>query len=47
MEPVVVCPNCNSKKPVTNLFTAQSNQNIIYECEECEYELRNIRTKKG
>ena len=47
MEPFVICPQCQSKKPITRLLTAQSNQNVIYECEQCHFVKRNIETKKG
>ncbi|WP_227936858.1 hypothetical protein [Alkalihalobacillus deserti] len=43
----VICPNCQDQKPISNLLTAQSNQNIIYKCEKCQYEKKNIQTKKG
>ncbi|MCL7749133.1 hypothetical protein [Halalkalibacter alkaliphilus] len=44
---MVVCPKCKDQRPITNLLTAQSNQNVIYKCLECEYEQTNIKTKKG
>ncbi|WP_169737912.1 hypothetical protein [Alkalihalobacterium bogoriense] len=47
MEPIVVCPQCKNEKTVTNAFIAQSNQNIIYECEQCHFSKRNIETRKG
>ncbi|WP_169917363.1 hypothetical protein [Alkalihalobacterium alkalinitrilicum] len=47
MEPVVVCPKCKVEKPLNNLLTAQSNQNVIFECENCQFIKRNIVTKKG
>ncbi|TWI53279.1 hypothetical protein IQ10_03413 [Halalkalibacter nanhaiisediminis] len=46
-EVLVVCPMCRSEQPITNLLTAQSNQNVIYTCPTCQYEKRNIPTKKG
>ncbi len=47
MDPIVVCPKCKIEKPLTNLLTAQSNQNVIFECEHCHFIKRNITTKKG
>ncbi|MEC2073780.1 hypothetical protein [Alkalihalophilus marmarensis] len=47
MEPLVICPKCHNKKEIRHLLTAQSNQNIIYECPDCAFILRNIETKKG
>jgi uncharacterized Zn finger protein len=47
VEIMVICPNCQDQKPIANLLTAQSNQNVIYKCEECQYEQKNIQTKKG
>ncbi|WP_156314795.1 hypothetical protein [Halalkalibacter wakoensis] len=44
---MVVCPNCEEMKPITNVLTAQSNQNVIYTCDSCHYEQKNIETKKG
>ncbi|MFC0557648.1 hypothetical protein [Halalkalibacter alkalisediminis] len=43
----VICPNCQDQKPIDNLLTAQSNQNVIYKCGNCQYEEKNIQTKKG
>ncbi|WP_243385380.1 hypothetical protein [Bacillus kexueae] len=45
--PIVICPTCQNEQPITSVLTAQSNQNVIYECSKCHYELKNIRTKKG
>lgn len=45
--PVVTCPNCQSQKEIHLVLTAQSNQNVIYDCHDCGYELRNIETSKG
>ncbi len=47
MEPTVVCPKCKDEQPIKNLLTAQSNQNVIYECRRCGFLMRNIITKKG
>jgi uncharacterized Zn finger protein len=44
---MVTCPNCQDQQPITNLLTAQSNQNIIYRCGVCQFEKKNIETKKG
>ncbi|WP_162831774.1 hypothetical protein [Halalkalibacter akibai] len=44
---MVTCPKCQDQKPINLLFTAQSNQNIIYKCQSCQFEQRNIETKKG
>lgn len=46
-EITVICPKCGDEQPVPHLFTAQSNQNMIYECRSCPYEQRNIPTQKG
>ncbi|SFB09424.1 hypothetical protein SAMN04488577_2865 [Bacillus sp. cl95] len=45
--PKVICPNCNAQHEIDMVLTAQSNQNVIFHCPECEYELRNIETSKG
>lgn len=45
--PTVICPNCQSQHEINSVLTAQSNQNVIYDCPECGYELRNIETSKG
>lgn len=47
MFPVVKCPQCFSEKEITQVLTAQSNQNVIYRCHNCTYELKNIKTSKG
>ncbi|WP_088103486.1 hypothetical protein [Halalkalibacter urbisdiaboli] len=47
MEPIIICPSCHDERPISNLLTAQSNQNVIYQCKKCHYEQRNIPTKKG
>jgi DNA-directed RNA polymerase subunit RPC12/RpoP len=46
-QPVVVCPNCSEKEPLSTALTAQSNQNVIYECSSCHFIVRNIETSKG
>ncbi|WP_419883679.1 hypothetical protein ACN6MY_09210 [Peribacillus sp. B-H-3] len=45
--PVVRCPECRSEREIEHVLTAQSNQNVIYQCSQCGYELRNIKTDKG
>jgi uncharacterized Zn finger protein len=45
--PIVVCPVCNNKELLSEVLTAQSNQNVIYECSKCHFEERNIKTSKG
>jgi uncharacterized Zn finger protein len=47
MEPLIICPKCHKSKEIRHLLTAQSNQNVIFECPNCEFTLRNIETKKG
>lgn len=47
MKPEVICPQCNSRAKMEEVLTAQSNQNVIYTCPECSFELRNIKTSKG
>jgi uncharacterized Zn finger protein len=46
-QPEVVCPSCRKKDSLSNVLTTQSNQNVIYECPECHYTVRNIETSKG
>ncbi|WP_171016741.1 hypothetical protein [Pseudalkalibacillus caeni] len=45
--PVVVCPVCNNAHNIEEVLTAQSNQNVIYHCPNCGYEVKNIETSKG
>ncbi|MDQ0214816.1 putative Zn finger protein [Oikeobacillus pervagus] len=45
--PIVICPICGNQEGIHQVLTAQSNQNVIYQCERCEFERRNIVTKKG
>lgn len=47
MEPTVKCPKCNRESEITEVLTAQSNQNVIFQCPYCHYEKRNIETLKG
>ncbi len=41
------CPKCNQTDDIENVLTAQSNQNVIYECRQCHFTKRNIETSKG
>jgi predicted RNA-binding Zn-ribbon protein involved in translation (DUF1610 family) len=45
--PKVECPKCKSLQEINTVLTAQSNQNVIYDCPHCGFELRNIETSKG
>ncbi len=45
--PKVICPVCGRTNEMEKSITAQSNQNIIFECPACGYERRNIQTSKG
>ncbi|WP_409974903.1 hypothetical protein [Bacillus sp. Bva_UNVM-123] len=45
--PLVKCPNCHNEDDIEHVLTAQSNQNVIYKCPICQYELKNIHTSKG
>ncbi|WP_168714424.1 hypothetical protein [Niallia nealsonii] len=47
MMPTVICPNCLKENALDQTLTAQSNQNIIFHCQNCDYTLRNIETSKG
>jgi uncharacterized Zn finger protein len=47
MIPTVKCPNCSEEQPINDVLTAQSNQDVIYNCPNCNYELKNIHTSKG
>ncbi|MDQ0270664.1 putative Zn finger protein [Cytobacillus purgationiresistens] len=47
MIPMVICPNCREEAELNNVITAQSNQNIIFECPKCHYICRDIETSKG
>lgn len=44
---MVKCPSCLKEKEMEVVLTAQSNQNVIYECPHCGYLQKNIQTKKG
>ncbi len=45
--PEVICPVCQRHYNLEETITAQSNQNVIFECPACGYEKRNIQTSKG
>ncbi|MFT8320900.1 MAG: hypothetical protein ABF649_08345 [Bacillus sp. (in: firmicutes)] len=47
MIPNVICPQCLKQETLEQVLTAQSNQNIIYHCPNCDYTIRNIETSKG
>lgn len=47
MMPTVRCPKCEYESEITDVLTAQSNQNVIYHCPRCQYTVRNIETSKG
>lgn len=44
---LVICPSCQEKSNLEEVLTAQSNQNVIYECRHCQFTKRNIETSKG
>lgn len=45
--PEAICPICKGTNELEEVLTAQSNQNVIYKCQKCDYTIRNIETKKG
>jgi uncharacterized Zn finger protein len=45
--PTVICPECGKESEMENVLTAQSNQNVIYQCSECGFKRVNIKTSKG
>lgn len=45
--PKTICPVCSDEKRLEDVLTAQSNQNVIYQCLECGYKQGNIKTSKG
>ncbi|MCK2001709.1 hypothetical protein MZM54_09870 [[Brevibacterium] frigoritolerans] len=45
--PMVICPECSAEREMENVLTAQSNQNVIYQCPECGFKQVNIKTSKG
>ncbi|WP_196121281.1 hypothetical protein [Anaerobacillus alkaliphilus] len=47
MDLVIICPRCSKEEEIEHVLTAQSNQNVIYECPHCHYVKRNIKTSKG
>lgn len=48
MKPVVHCPKCHKMHDLNHeILIAQSNQNVIYRCDSCGYEVKNIQTSKG
>ncbi|MEI5905955.1 hypothetical protein WAK64_02590 [Bacillus spongiae] len=47
MMPKVKCPQCRQEQYMNDVVTAQSNQNIIYQCPHCGFQKRNIQTHKG
>ncbi len=47
MVPIVKCPKCENENPINEVLTAQSNQNVIYQCPQCRFEKKNIPTSKG
>ncbi|MGC4375418.1 hypothetical protein WD019_00565 [Fictibacillus sp. Mic-4] len=48
MLPTVICPKCHYETELDHhVLTAQSNQNVIFTCPKCGYEVRNIETSKG
>lgn len=47
MVPQVICPSCNQQAQIDEVLTAQSNQNVIFTCSKCGYEVKNIETSKG
>ncbi|RBP95047.1 hypothetical protein DFO70_10377 [Cytobacillus firmus] len=47
MMPSVTCPRCMAEKNIDAVLTAQSNQNVIFRCPDCGYEVKDIQTSKG
>ncbi|WP_404358587.1 hypothetical protein LG291_08360 [Cytobacillus firmus] len=47
MMPTVTCPSCRAEKEIDAVLTAQSNQNVIFHCRDCGYEVKDIQTSKG
>ncbi|EOR26876.1 hypothetical protein A499_00965 [Niallia nealsonii AAU1] len=45
--PEVTCPECSHQEKLENVLTAQSNQNVIFQCPHCRLVVRNIKTSKG
>jgi hypothetical protein len=36
-----------AEKEIDGVLTAQSNQNVIFRCPNCHYEVKDIQTSKG
>jgi len=48
MMPLVHCPKCGKEHALNHeVLIAQSNQNVIYRCESCGFEVKDIQTSKG
>lgn len=48
MIPTVYCPNCEREHNLNEeVLIAQSNQNVIFRCYSCGFEVKNIQTSKG
>ncbi len=47
LEIMVTCPKCRKGEDLESVLTAQSNQNVIYECPYCHFSKKNITTSKG
>ena len=45
--PMVICPKCEAEREMEAVLTAQSNQNVIFQCPVCGYKKGNIHTSKG
>ena len=42
---MVTCPSCLKEKEIDSVLTAQSNQNVIYQCPHCGYERKKYSDK--
>lgn len=48
MMPVVHCSKCGKEHALNGeVLIAQSNQNVIYRCDSCGFEVKDIQTSKG
>lgn len=47
MMPIVRCPKCHYESEMSYVLTAQSNQNVIFQCPQCHFMVKNIETSKG
>ncbi len=47
MQPTVKCPQCLIETEISLVLTAQSNQNVIFTCPHCHFEMKDIHTSKG